>query len=991
MNKNLLLIVFLISFIPCAFSQAPLWVIDTGAPLNETITDSDGNIYAHGVFEGTVDMDPGPGVFNLTADGPNDIFIVKYDADGNFIWARAIITDNDDGIYEMDIYNDTLYLLGYLKHTVNFDVGISDFSLSASNDYVNVFVAKFSKTNGNFLWAGQLEGDSENFKTWSGAGGLEITASLLIDPDQGDYYIGGILKGTIDFDFSSEISQESSIGYEDAFLVKYTEDNSLLWVKTYGKASKSVVIDELQYDSQNNIIVAGSVFGQDFDVDPGPDEFLISSAFYHSANSGYPYDNSSVYFSKFDPHGNFITSEFIFKGTQRDAGISRLVLDSNDNMISILYGDHWYVAVNSTQIHKFNSIQKNDASTNDVIWQVYNFYSNNPHDGEYRKVFSNLEITSNDDFIYEGESYYFSYPLPYPRNPLLTRRKANIDLIYGGEAENSSVFYNSSGNIVEEPIHTIHVANNDQLLMSGSVTISDIDLDISNAGSHFIDATNYTNYLVKYDDFVADHDYDNDGVANNDDQCQNTPPDEIPNVDTNGCAGGDSDNDGIDDNVDVFLTTPTDMDVCDINNDTLEVVDLTIKENEILNGEDPSLFTIRYHESLSDAQNNDDPITDPVNYTNSNNPQPIYILVKRNSSDAYDITNFNINLLEVPDGIPQTLVACDPEDDGTTVFDLTENESIISNGSTDFAFTYYLTEADAQAETNAITNPTSYTNLSVQQRIYMLAVYTITGCSRVTSFELLPSAIVCQFELPSDNFTIQALGESCSGVDNGLIIINAVANYNYVATLTFNGSPYTIPNGGSFTNDLNISGLQTGNYELCIAIPSEGYNTCFDLFIDAPQNLTGSSNTEENLYSLILTGSEVYHIDFNNTEITLNSASANEPLIFQRTLTQSNNTIKVTTPLSCQGIYEEVITMDEANFVRVLPNPVTDYLDISVVSEPTIGMLHMYDASGKLLLAKEVNFPLSNFKLNMSNFNSGIYFLNINTSNLNIKRKVIKK
>jgi hypothetical protein len=39
--------------------------------------DANGNVYSMGTFQGTVDMDPGPGVFPMTALGLLDIFIVK--------------------------------------------------------------------------------------------------------------------------------------------------------------------------------------------------------------------------------------------------------------------------------------------------------------------------------------------------------------------------------------------------------------------------------------------------------------------------------------------------------------------------------------------------------------------------------------------------------------------------------------------------------------------------------------------------------------------------------------------------------------------------------------------------------------------------------------------------------------------------------------------------------------------------------------------------
>ena len=63
--------------------------------------DASGNSYVTGFFGGTVDFDPGAGVTNLTSVGGRDIFVAKYDASGNPVFALGLgggDTDEGQGI-----------------------------------------------------------------------------------------------------------------------------------------------------------------------------------------------------------------------------------------------------------------------------------------------------------------------------------------------------------------------------------------------------------------------------------------------------------------------------------------------------------------------------------------------------------------------------------------------------------------------------------------------------------------------------------------------------------------------------------------------------------------------------------------------------------------------------------------------------------------------------------------------------------------------------
>ncbi len=58
--------------------------------------DALGSVYTTGVFWGTVDFDPGVGVYNVTSLGNRDMYISKLSSAGNFAWVKSMGGSNTD-------------------------------------------------------------------------------------------------------------------------------------------------------------------------------------------------------------------------------------------------------------------------------------------------------------------------------------------------------------------------------------------------------------------------------------------------------------------------------------------------------------------------------------------------------------------------------------------------------------------------------------------------------------------------------------------------------------------------------------------------------------------------------------------------------------------------------------------------------------------------------------------------------------------------------
>ena len=156
------LILMILLTIVSASGQNYVWVkqYEGSSPANAygISLDESGNIFTMGWFDGIVDFDPGPGVYNLTSPGNlTDVFITKSDASGNLIWAKQL--EGTSIVYGYAMTTDgagNVYTTGWFADTGDFDPGPGVYNLTAISAR-DVFINKLDPS-GNFLWAKQLSG-----------------------------------------------------------------------------------------------------------------------------------------------------------------------------------------------------------------------------------------------------------------------------------------------------------------------------------------------------------------------------------------------------------------------------------------------------------------------------------------------------------------------------------------------------------------------------------------------------------------------------------------------------------------------------------------------------------------------------------------------------------------------------------------------------------------------------------------------------------------
>ncbi|MCK7592045.1 hypothetical protein M0G43_15785, partial [Subsaxibacter sp. CAU 1640] len=194
----------------------------------------------------------------------------------------------------------------------------------------------------------------------------------------------------------------------------------------------------------------------------------------------------------------------------------------------------------------------------------------------------------------------------------------------------------------------------------------------------------------------------------------------------------------------VVPTDISDYVVCDTNGDGFAQFNLTTKNGEILGSQDPSQYALTYHTSAADAGTGANAIVNVTNYTNATNPQTIYVRLVGAANGCSKTGQFEIRVELPPTAVqPTPLNLCDDEvADEMTVFDLTVKDSEITGGNGSWSVSYYLTSADAQAGSNAISPATSYTNMSVggnaanPQTLYVRVTDTDTGCTDFTTLTI---------------------------------------------------------------------------------------------------------------------------------------------------------------------------------------------------------------------------------------------------------------
>jgi len=259
------------------------WNVTHQGSMSPVAVDAAGNIYVSGAFRDYAIFGSDTLYPHGTPGNDYDIFLAKYDPNGNMIWVKSYGGESWD--YAMAIStdaNNNLYITGfYSSDTLTFD----SFHITNSYDTLgstDIFLAKFD-ANGNALWAKSIGGTD-----------FEQAWSIAVD-NSGNSFISGFFDSP-KFIIGNDTLNHS--GYQDnLFIAKFDTNGNTLWANTATNVGGTVNDDgavayAVATDASGNAYLTGSFFCPT----------LIIGAYSLSLSS--PPGDGEIFLAKYDANGN---------------------------------------------------------------------------------------------------------------------------------------------------------------------------------------------------------------------------------------------------------------------------------------------------------------------------------------------------------------------------------------------------------------------------------------------------------------------------------------------------------------------------------------------------------------------------------------------------------------------------------------------------------------------------------------------------------------
>lgn len=365
------------------------------------------------------------------------------------------------------------------------------------------------------------------------------------------------------------------------------------------------------------------------------------------------------------------------------------------------------------------------------------------------------------------------------------------------------------------------------------------------------------------------------------------------------------------------LQEPT-IRLCDEGNDQQEIYDLSSISlfDETLN------YTVSYHISQSDAENNVNPIS-PENHLVTENDNIIYIRVT-NEDDCTDYTSIVFELIEKPEVGDQTSEICINQIDEN--FTLTQYNNLFQEQS-QFTVNYYATQDDR--ENNIPINMQQYTFQIGENPIFV----------RVNNAECYQDLI----------FNLSVYDEPEIGEDETIVICPEELPYSLPDVASgYNSYVWSTQEEGvtSITiNDIGDYQVTVGDQEGC-----EATKTYYVSYISSPQitELLVENETQITVY--------VISEDTQDVLYSIDNSDWQESPVFEN-VSPGFHSIRVKLPNGCISDPETTYLLQITNFLSPNNDGLNDTWTFPGLDEFEGSFIEIYDRYGKLIYQEDGGKP----------------------------------
>lgn len=375
------------------------------------------------------------------------------------------------------------------------------------------------------------------------------------------------------------------------------------------------------------------------------------------------------------------------------------------------------------------------------------------------------------------------------------------------------------------------------------------------------------------------------------------------------------------------ITALDDITVCDTGDDSMNMDGFTTTNLEDLNVgilgiQDETLYTISYHPTQQDADDNTN--AHPLNYTNTTaNTEDIFVRIENNANtECYSTDSFVLTVNNAPVALDTTIIQCDEDGipEGFTIFDLNQVFEDITGGATDRSIQFYVSLSDLQNDEDEI-NADAFENYFNPQTLYALVTNTTTGCTNIAEITLETSSTesnnavleVCDDDGTEDGFYNFNLNDALPDIlfglpadlevtfyetyENALIEDDALGT-NFINTIP--GSQTIYARVENMNACFGISAIQLTVFELPNIVIQEDVYYCLN---DFPQTITLTGGLIDDLPNN-------YYYDWSTGEDEF-EIEVNEPGTY---------TVRVTTT---DGCFKD-------RTINVLPSDIATFTDIQI-------------------------------------------------------------